>query len=251
MATPKADIDHVEPSYVGSVRDLEDAFNEMRLHFDGKESEQNWSPRDKSILRLRRLTRGNLQAILYIHSSTKSIKGNAPEDFTAAYLSGIKSLLDGILKVVNSLRTTPSTNACNLIQEIAQAAGSGMDNMVEILLQNLIKLCASTKNISAVNGNATITVILANVSYTVRIMQHVWAACQDKNVQPRKFATGWLMTLISKHRRTKSVFDHGGGLDLVEKCLKKGLNDSNPGVRESMRSTYWAFARVWPDRSEP
>ncbi|KAL9613448.1 MAG: hypothetical protein Q9167_001993 [Letrouitia subvulpina] len=230
----KSGANPAEPTYVGSARELEDVFNEMRPMFEGKESEQNWGPRDKSILKLRKIT-----------------KGNAPEELTSTYLSGIKSLLDGILKVANSLRTTPSTNACNLIQEIAQTAGSGIDNMVEILLQSLIKLCASTKTINTVNGNATVTAVFANVSYTPRLMQHIWAACQEKNVQPRKFAAGWLMTLISKHRRTRHVLEHGSGLELVEKCLKHGLTDANPGVRESMRPTYWAFARVWPEKSEP
>ncbi|KAI4216122.1 MAG: hypothetical protein LQ351_001622 [Letrouitia transgressa] len=229
----KSGANPAEPTYVGSARELEDTFNEMRPIFEGKESEQNWGPRDKSILKLRKIT-----------------KGNAPEELTPTYLSGIKSLLDGILKVVNSLRTTPSTNACSLIQEIAQAAGSGIDNMVEILLQSLIKLCASTKTINTVNGNATVTALFANVSYNPRLMQHIWAACQDKNVQPRKFAASWLMTLISKHRRNRHVFEHGGGLELVEKCLKNGLTDANPSVREGMRPTYWAFARVWPEKSE-
>lgn len=231
MSTPA--IDEMEPLYIGSMRDLEEIFREMTPYFEGKESEQNWSRREKSILKLRRIT-----------------KGNSPQEFTVAYLAGVKSLLDGILKTVNSLRTTVSANGCHLVQEIAKAAGPGLDNMVEILLQSLIKLCANTKKIAAANGDATVNAVVANVTYNVRLAQHIWGACQDKNVQPRSYATGWLKTIITKHRHHKNVLEHAGSLDLIEKCIKAGLADRDPKVRESMRPTFWAFARLWSERSE-
>jgi CLIP-associating protein 1/2 len=223
----------LDPAYVETARDLEDIFRDMQPHFEGKESEQNWSAREKSIIKLRKIT-----------------KGNATGDLTTAYLVGIKGLLDGILKTINSLRTTVSTNGCHLIQDIARVAGSGLDNMVEILLPNLIKLCANTKKISASNGNITVDTILANVSYNIRLVQHIWNACQDKNVQPRTLATGWLKTIITKYGQRKSVLEHGGGLDLIEKCIKAGLTDRDKKVRESMRPTYWAFARICSEKSE-
>lgn len=225
--------DEVEPLYMEVSRDLEDTFRDMQSCFEGKESEQNWSQREKSILKLRRIT-----------------KGNSPQELTTAYLAGIKMLLDGILKTVNSLRTTVSTNGCHLVQDIAKRAGPGLDNMVEILLQSLIKLCANTKKITAANGDATVSAVVANVTYNVRVAQHIWGACQDKNVQPRSYATGWLKTIITKYRHHKHVLEHGGSLDLIEKCLKAGLADRDLKVRESMRPTYWAFARLWSERSE-
>lgn len=223
----------IEPLYMETSRDLEETFRDMQPCFEGKETEQNWSRREKSTMKLRRIT-----------------KGNSPQDFTAAYLAGIKTLLDGILKTVNSLRTTVSSNGCHLVQDIAKAVGSGLDGMVEILLQNLVKLCANTKKITAANGDATVSAVVANVTYNVRLVQHIWGACQDKNVQPRSFATGWLKTVITKHRHHKNVLEHAGSLDLLEKCIKAGLADRDPKVRESMRPTYWAFARLWPEKSE-
>ena len=225
--------EQLEPAYVETARDLEDIFRNMQPCFEGKESEQNWSPREKSIVKLRKIT-----------------KGNAPEDLTTVYLAGIRGLLDGILKTINSLRTTVSTNGCHLIQDIARVAGSGLDNMIEILLPNLIKLCANTKKISASNGNVTVDAILANVSYNIRLLQHIWNATQDKNVQPRTFAAGWLKTIITRHGQRKSVLEHAGGFDLMEKCIKAGLADRDKKVRESMRPTYWAFARICPEKSE-
>jgi CLIP-associating protein 1/2 len=226
-------VEHVEPSYVNTLRELDDTFKEMHQYFEGKESEQNWLKREQSCTKLRRLN-----------------AGNASSDFHDAFLAGIKSLLDGILKAVNSLRTSLSKEGCSVIQEIARTAGPGLDPMVEILLQNLIKLCGGTKKISSQQGNATVDIIISKVSYNLRIMQHIWLACQDKNVQPRTYATGWLKTLLKKEAHHKSHVEHTGGLELIEKCLKKGLADANPGVRENMRSTYWTFAQIWPAKAE-
>lgn len=234
-ATPALEIkvEHVEPSYVNTQRELDEIFKEMHEFFEGKESEQNWLKREQSCTKIRRLN-----------------AGNAPSDFRDAFLAGIKGLLDGILKAVNSLRTSLSKEGCSVIQEVVRNVGPGFDPMVEILLQNLIKLCGGTKKISSQQGNATVDIIISKVSYSLRIMQHIWAACQDKNVQPRTYATGWLKTLLKKEAHHKSHVEHSGGLDLIEKCIKKGLTDANPGVRENMRSTYWTFAQIWPAKAE-
>ena len=233
MSVSEQEAVHLDPLYIENHRDLEETFREMHPHFEGKESEQNWLKREKSILKLRKIT-----------------KGNALQDFTTVYLTGIKELLDGILKTINSLRTTVSTIGCHLVQDLARVAGPGLDSMVEILLQNLIKLCANTKKITAAKGNDTVSAVMANVTFHSRLTQHIYSACQDKNVQPRSYACGWLKSIINKHGHHKHVIEHAGGLDLIEKCLRAGLGDRDLKVRESMRSTYWAFARLWPERSE-
>ncbi|CAG8953942.1 hypothetical protein HYFRA_00010903 [Hymenoscyphus fraxineus] len=234
-ATPVLDakVEHVDPAYVNTARELDETLKDMHPCFEGKESEQNWLAREKSCTKIRRLN-----------------AGNAPQDYRDVFLVGIKSLLDGILKAVNSLRTSLSKEGCSLIQEVTRTNGSGMDPMVEILLQNLIKLCGGTKKISSQNGNITVDIIIGKVTFNARIMQHIWLACQDKNVQPRTYATGWLKTLLKKEAHHRSQLEHGGSLDLIEKCLKKGLADANAAVRENMRSTYWAFAQIWPARAE-
>ncbi|RDL33644.1 uncharacterized protein BP5553_08012 [Venustampulla echinocandica] len=229
----EAKVEHVDPSYVNTQRELDDTFKQMHQYFEGKESEANWSKREESCTKIRRLN-----------------AGNAPSDFREAFLAGIKGLLDGILKAVNSLRTSLSKEGCSVIQEITRTVGPGLDPMVEILLQNLIKLCGGTKKISSQQGNVTVDIILSNVSYNVRILQHIWLACQDKNFQPRVYASGWLKTLLRKEMHHKSHLENAGGLDLIEKCINKGLRDANPGVRENMRSTYWVSALMWPSRAE-
>lgn len=81
-------------------------------------------------------------------------------------------------------------------------------------------------------------------------MQHIWAAAQDKNKAPRTYSAGWLRTVLQKQAGAKSHFDNSGGLELAEKTIRKCLEDSDPKVKESMRATYWAYAKLWPDRAE-
>ncbi|KAF2456131.1 clasp N terminal-domain-containing protein [Lineolata rhizophorae] len=229
---PPAETATMEPLYVHTQRELDDHFRDMLPHFEGKETEGNWIARDKSVFRLRRLT-----------------KGNAPSEFHTAFMAGIKSMLDGIIKVANSLRTTMSSNGCQLVQELARTVRSSLDPMTEILLQNFVKMTAATKHISAQNGNVTVDTIFSYVSYNARLLHHTWLAVQDKNVQPRTYATGWLKTIIKRHASHKSQIEHTGGVDIIEKCIKKSLADPNPKVRENSRSAFWVFHSVWLERA--
>ncbi|XDG10400.1 hypothetical protein ABKA04_010015 [Annulohypoxylon sp. FPYF3050] len=230
---PEAKAESVEPSYVNTQRELDEIIKDMHQWFEGKETEQNWLKREESVTKLRRL-----------------IAGNAPSDFPDVFVNGCRGLLDGIIKAVVSLRTSLSKEGCALVQDLANTFGPGIDPMVELLMQTFIKLCAATKKITSQLANATVDTIIGRVTYNARIMQHIWGACQDKNVQPRMYATGWLKTLLKKELNHKNHLEHGGSLDMIEKCIKKGLNDANPGVREKMRSTYWSYAAIWPARAE-
>lgn len=229
-AEPRAE--NIEPRYVNTNRELDDIFKGMAWFFEGKETEQNWIKREESMVTLRRLN-----------------AGNASSDFSDTFLAGLRSLLDGMIKCITSLRTSLSKEGCGLVQDIAIAYGPAMDPMVELLMQTFVKLSAGTKKIASQLANLTVDTILSRVTYTQRLMQHMWAACQDKNIQPRTYAAGWLKTLLKKEAAHKSHVEHTGGVDLIEKCIKKGLSDANPGVRERMRSTYWVFYGIWQQRA--
>ena len=223
----------MDPIFVYSHRELEDMFRDMGPHFEGRESEENWLLRDRDVTKLRRLT-----------------KGNAPSEYHATYMTGIKQLQEGTLKASNTLRTTMSTNGCQLVQELARTLGPAMDSMVEIYLQSFIKMSAATKHIAAQQGQQTVDTIFQYVSYNNKLMHHIWTAAQDKNKQPRMFAAGWLRTLLSRQSGTKSHFESSGGLAEAEKIIKKCLDDADPKVKENMRATYWTYAKIWPDKAE-
>ncbi|KAG9259214.1 HEAT repeat-containing protein [Emericellopsis atlantica] len=225
--------ENIEPQYVNTHRELDDIFKGMAWCFEGKESEQNWVQREASMGTLRKLN-----------------AGNAPADFPETFLTGLKSVLDGIIKSMTSLRTSLSKEACALVQDVAITFGPGIDPLVELLMQTLVKLSAGTKKLSSQLANTTIETMLHRVTYNHRLMQHIHGAAQDKNVQPRTYATGWLKIILKKEAGHKSHLEHSGGLDLIEKSIKRGLADANPAVRERMRSTFWTFWGIFPARAD-
>lgn len=230
---PPQETVQMDPIYIHTQRELEEIYRDMLPHFEGKETEQNWIPRDKSVLKVRRI-----------------LKGNAPNEFHTAFMAGIKSLVDGILRVANSLRTTMASNGCQLVQELAKTLGPALDPHVEMLLQSFVKMSAATKHIAAENGRVTAEAIFQNCSYHVRMVQHIWNAMQEKNVQLRQSTPGWLTIILKRQSGYKNHFDSSGGLDFAEKCIKKGLDDANPKVKEGYRATYWTFAKTWPAKAD-
>lgn len=74
------------PLDMASRHDLEDFFIAIRPCFEGKESEDNFKLRDQAISKLRRV-----------------VAGNAPVDLSDPFTVGIKTSLEGIIKVINSL----------------------------------------------------------------------------------------------------------------------------------------------------
>lgn len=221
----------MEPLNVSSSREIEDIIRAMVPHFEGRESEENWAKREKNVMLLRRL-----------------VRGNAPVAHSNTLITALKSILDGIFKVVNSLRTTMATNGCLFIQDMAIYCGPKIDPMMEIIMQNLIKLCAGMKKITAQNGKMTVETVIQHVSYTPRILQHVFGASQDKNTQLRLFSADWFKIILNKQAAHKASIEHGGGLELLEKAFKKGLADANPAVRQAMRGTFWVFFGMWPNQ---
>ncbi|KAE8148924.1 clasp N terminal-domain-containing protein [Aspergillus avenaceus] len=224
--------DNVVPLDVLSGRDIERYLSQMAPHFEGRESEANWPEREKGVKLLRRLTRGN-----------------APHDYNQIFISSLRTLVDGIMKVVNTPRTTLSTQGCLLLQDLAKTCGPTIDPMTEIIMQNMIKFCGGSKKISATKGNDTMCIILESVSYTPRMLQHVTSACQDKNAQLRQYAATWLRILLGRES-TSSRSTSANNLDTLQKVIQKCLNDANPSVREEMRTTFWKFHELWPQLAD-
>jgi CLIP-associating protein 1/2 len=57
----------------------------------------------------------------------------------------------------------------------------------------------------------------------------------------------FLDTQVKHH---KNAVEAGGGLELLEKCVRKGLADSSPAVREPARAIFWKFHDMWPSLAD-
>lgn len=215
-----------------SAKELEAVLHAMHTTFDGKETEQNWKQRDNQLLELSKIT-----------------EGNASKDFHQTFVSGIRSLLDGIIACVISERTTLSNHACDFVRALAKNIGSSIHPMLDYLLPPLVKLCASTKPISSRAGNEAVKDIVNGArTYNTRLLHHICSAFTSENSAPRIYAPGWLEMLIKLYG---PQIDHTGGVKQVEDALKRSLLDANSKARENSRALYWAFAKQWPSRAEP
>lgn len=227
---PGSEMEALDPANVFSGRDLEHEMSAMIPHFEGRESERNWLNREKSLNRLRAL-----------------LRGNSTRDYHVILVTGLRALLEGIIKGMTSLRTSLCLVGLQLTKDLCIVLGPGADPFVEQLLGTLVKLTGATKKIQAQAANITINVLIAHVSYHPRLLQHLYLAIQDKNVAPRMFATAWLRLLLEVHAEPKAQIEHSG-LEVLDKSIRKGLVDANPGVREGMRATYWKYTSIWPEK---
>ncbi|KAF8665624.1 hypothetical protein AX16_000079 [Volvariella volvacea WC 439] len=233
-ATPTSDNADVQPVYVASPRDLENEFAAMSQSFQGKETEHNWADRDRAVSRVRGMLKGDIQQ-------------RYPDAFLAALKDGF---IQWSLKTLASLRTTVATNTCSLYSELAIAFGSAIDPFCETLLTNLLKMAGFTKKITAQQSQASVSIILAHTSPQPRIvLPLLWNLLQEKTVQTRAAMVAHLKLYLETHAtRAKHVIEGAGGVDIIEKALKRALADPNPAVRESSRALFWIFEEVWRDR---
>ncbi|KAI0721862.1 clasp N terminal-domain-containing protein [Cerioporus squamosus] len=224
----------VKPVYIASSRDLENEFASMLRPFEGKETEHNWADREQAILRVRGM-----------------LKGEVHERYAETFLAGLKNgFLEASLKTLTSLRTTVATNTCALYSELAIALGPALDPSLDLLYTNLLRLANLTKKIAAQTSQATVTVLIQHASAPPKlIIPLLWNTLQDKAINTRQYAIGHVKTYLEVHGvRYMHSIEATGGIDLLEKIVKKALGDANAGVRDNARQMFWIFQKIWPDR---
>ncbi|KAK0468105.1 clasp N terminal-domain-containing protein [Desarmillaria tabescens] len=216
VATPvvESQASEIRAVYVASSRDLENEFLGMAKPFEGKETEHNWAARDQSISRVRGMLKGDVHARYH-------------DTFMACLKDGF---IQWSIKTLISLRTTVATNTISLYCELTSALGAALDPFCDVLLSNLLKMAGFTKKITAQESQA--------------------ATLQEKTVQARAYATGHVKHYLEVHgQRAKLAIESSGGLETLEKSLKKSLADPNPAVKAEARKYFWVFQSFWPERS--
>lgn len=135
--------------------------------------------------------------------------------------------------------------------ELATALGTGIDPFCEMLFTNLLRMAGFTKKIAAQQSQQALSSIIQHASAHPRtLLSLLWNTLQEKIVQSRTYVVGHIKAYIEVHgHRSKSYIESAGGLELLEKSVKKALGDPNPAVRESARATFWVFDGVWHDRA--
>ncbi|CDO74043.1 hypothetical protein BN946_scf185043.g93 [Trametes cinnabarina] len=224
----------VKPVYVASSRDLENEFASMLPPFEGKETEHNWMGRDQAIQRVRGM-----------------LKGDILERYYDTFLHGLKNgFMEASLKTLASLRTTVAGNTCALYSELAIALGPALDPFCDLMYTNLLRMANLTKKITAQTSQTTVTTLIQHTSPLPKlILPLLWNVLQDKAIQTRQYAVAHVKMYIEVHgARATHAIEASGGIDVLEKIVKKALADPNAGVRDSARQLFWTFQSVWPER---
>ncbi|KAI9067582.1 hypothetical protein FKP32DRAFT_1588408 [Trametes sanguinea] len=224
----------VKPVYIASSRDLENEFASMLPSFEGKETEHNWMGRDQAIQRVRGM-----------------LKGDVLERYPDTFLHGLKNgFMEASLKTLASLRTTVAGNTCALYSELAIALGPALDPFCELMYTNLIRMANLTKKITAQTSQTTVTTLIQHTSPLPKlVLPLLWNVLQDKAIQTRQYAVGHVKTYIEVHgARATHAIEASGGIDVLEKFVKKALGDPNAGVRDNARQLFWTFQAIWSER---
>lgn len=219
----------IHPVFVSGPRELESIFAKMLPPWEGKETEHNWQAREANLNTLRGM-----------------IKTNVHTQYTPDFIIGLKSISEGLLKSLSSLRTTMAVGVCNAFVELS-SLGQALDPLIDIILPPLLRMASQTKKIVFQASQAAVSALIKSVPSHPRLLQYISVCVEEKTVQARVAGIARLKEFLECHgQRSKSQIDSGGGLGLIEKALKRSLADASPMVRETAREAFWICSAIWP-----
>lgn len=112
-------------------------------------------------------------------------------------------------------------------------------------------MAGQTKKLVATASQSAVTTLLTNSNYHLKTIQLLWLGMNDKIVLARTFISAHLTTFVKIHGTTsRTAIESSGGIEILEQCLKKGLNDSNLIVKENTRITYWLLKELFPKSTD-
>ncbi|KAJ3074872.1 suppressor of tub2 mutation [Podochytrium sp. JEL0797] len=206
--------------------------------FVGVESEQNWQGRDRAMATL-----------------TEDLGGAGDVTREAlANSASLKAVLDPILKSTASLRTSLVMTACACVAAIAtHVSPSTVEIHQDAIVKALLKLTGNAKKLVASSGATAMAALIHHVPYHPRTLQHFITLSTDKNAQVRSHCLLYIQALVTQVVVTEGrddAFVRSGGLECLEKALKKSLADATPSVRETSRAVFEILDAYWPASGE-
>jgi CLIP-associating protein 1/2 len=128
-----------------------------------------------------------------------------------------------------------------------------MDPLVESLVKTLLRLTSQAKKMVYTSGALTIESILKNTTYNPRVLLLFINSTNDKNTNVRGYAVGFLKVILEAMTTSpelRNQLERSNGLDLVEKCVSKTLQDANSAVRQTSREIFDLIKQHWPNRAQ-
>ncbi|KAJ3177287.1 suppressor of tub2 mutation [Geranomyces variabilis] len=222
------------PLNVYSLRDLETEIANFCTTFDGKETEENWQSREVAIQRFRCLCRGN----------ARDMNG---------FVLQLRPAVDAMARTLHSLRTALVITACSAIDDMANILGPELEPLTDVLVSNLIKLTGQAKKVVSTASINAIQKIIRQCGFQPKSLQYFATALSDKNATARSAAAVCVKTVLEEmthEAEDRAVLERTGSVDVLEKALKKGLQDANGAVRQTCREAFALFKTAWSQRGD-
>ncbi|TPX62587.1 hypothetical protein PhCBS80983_g00372 [Powellomyces hirtus] len=222
------------PLDVCSAKEIETEIAAFCTLMEGKETEENWQSREAAIQRLRCICRGNAR------------------DFSG-FVALLKPAAEPLARTLHSLRTALVMTVCSAIDDIATLLGSQMDPLADVFISNLLKLTGQAKKVVSTASVDAIQQILRQASFQLRFLQYFLAGLSDKNAIARSAAAVFVKAVLEEMTNDDdktAVLERSGGVEILDKALKKGLQDANGAVRQTCRDAFGIFQACWPQRGD-
>ncbi|KAI9504649.1 clasp N terminal-domain-containing protein [Coemansia spiralis] len=209
---------------VPSKSSLAAEFSRTAGFFAGRETESNWIQREKAIS----LYRG-------------TIWGNAATEFSEDLASLLKENIHEILKAVSSLRTSLSTCALGLCEDIAVRLGPHANTASDVIIDAILKQCTQTKKIGAQRAARSLEVVFQHFPLRAKGIDMLKQRMPDKSANLRQAVASTCIGILRNHRSHLGSPDRRSAEILagIEDIVKVGIQDAQPSVREVSRELFW------------
>lgn len=229
---PNYDLDNIQSLDVSDPSSMFQMVTDMQQAFENKETERNWIAREKHIVTLRSV-----------------LRGNALRDFLPDFLLCVREIHNGICKALQSLRTTLTVNSCQFVKEMAIILHTHFDVLMDLFLPTLIKMSSATKTLTNSNANVAVSAILANCTFSSKLLHRIQLASSDKSTSTKAYSAYWLQIFIVRLREHGNLAS-SGSTDIIEKILPRLLADPNSQVRQNAKDSFWSLREFYPEPAE-
>ncbi|PVV05237.1 hypothetical protein BB560_000251 [Smittium megazygosporum] len=203
----------IKPIVLDSPKFMESYLSEFAACLEGKETEDNWTNRDRFIHILRRLT-----------------WGNSPIEFPNEFCLEIKKQKLNILKVLSSLRTSLAINSILLLQEISFRLNVNALSLTDFIFESLLKLCATTKKMVANAALKSLSTFVSFVPSNDFVFRSLSLSINSKSIPLRNCCISICTSIVSSDWFNQSNLSDKNQ-SILSQIITKGVNDSSAKIR--------------------
>ncbi|PVU88599.1 hypothetical protein BB561_005765 [Smittium simulii] len=210
----------IKPIIIDSQKFIEIELSLWSSFFTDKESEENWSQREK-----------------YIHHFRRLVWGNTPLDYPDAFILEVKKQRSNITKTLISLRTSLSISTIKLFEEIVFRLGSNANSVFNFIFESLVSLCSTTKKLvyqAALKSLSTVVSVVPISEYSLKIILN---NISSKSILLRQSSINICLSMVQTRSNDLNP-SHEKIFSLISQIVSKGISDFNPGIRSESKELY-------------